>query len=37
MSPEDDETEPENQMQTRLNATEKAVDVSTLFKSSGER
>jgi len=36
MSPEDDDTEPENQMQTRLNVSEDTEDVSTLFKSSGE-
>jgi len=35
LSPEDDDAEPENQMQTRLKATDDEDDVSALFKSSG--
>jgi hypothetical protein len=37
LSPEDEETEPENAMQSRLNAAEQEDHIVPLFKSGGER
>lgn len=37
LSPDDDEREPENAMQSRLDAVERREPSSSLFKSSGER
>ncbi|MGB0087349.1 MAG: globin domain-containing protein [Rhodomicrobiaceae bacterium] len=36
-SPEDDENEPVDAMQSRLDATERGADISSLFKSVGKR
>ncbi len=37
LSPEDDDTEPENEMRSQLDATEEGQNISSLFKSVGER